>query len=203
MSFSVEEIGVLKETVKTRLSEKRFLHTLGVLQAAEKLAGYYAPEYIPEVKVAALLHDITKELPFDVQCELINDSTFKISKTDFENPAILHSFSAPTLIKRDFPKFATEKVLSAVFNHTVGSPDMSVLDEIIFLADFIEETRKYDSCVNLRNFVWCNITDNLQSNLKLLHTACVKAIDFTILNLIENKKKHKYKKHIDKKFIIE
>lgn len=189
MRFSDKEIDKLKKAVKGRLSEKRFLHTLGVLDVAQKLAIFCEVENVDEIKVAALLHDIAKEITLESQCQLIKTGDFKVSESDFINPAVLHSFAAPTLVKRDFRYFATENVLSAIFNHTVGAPDMSVFDEIIFLADFIEDTRKHDVCVNLRAFVWDNmINGNTESNIKTLHTACIKAIDYTVLNLIENKK---------------
>jgi HD superfamily phosphohydrolase YqeK len=103
---------------------------------------------------------------------------------------VLHSFTAPLFIKKYFSEFATENVISAVRYHTLGAPEMSVFDEIVFLADFIEDTRTYDASISLRNFVWSNMrSGEFDTNVKVLHLACVKAIDYTIINLIENKKK--------------
>lgn len=189
MTFSDKDINLLKNQVESRLSPKRFLHTLGVARSAIKLAEYCLPDFIRETEAAALLHDITKEYTIEEQYKLINEFDIPIDKSDYESPQILHSFTAPAVIKRDFPMFATNRILSAVYNHTIGSPDMTVFDEIIFLADYIEETRTYDSCISVRNYVFHNMADrDYKSNIKVLHNACIKAIDFTISSLSENKR---------------
>lgn len=189
MTFSEKDIDLLKKQVETWLSPKRFLHTLGVARAALKLAEYCLPDFMRETEAAALLHDISKEYTIEEQYQLINEFDIPIEKSDYESPQILHSFTAPAVIKKDFPKFATDRILSAVFNHTIGSPDMTVFDEIIFLADYIEENRTYDSCISVRNYVFNNMTDrDYESNIKVLHNACIKAIDYTVSNLSESKR---------------
>jgi HD superfamily phosphohydrolase YqeK len=96
---------------------------------------------------------------------------------------------APERIKRDFPDLATPDILSGVFNHTIGAPDMSVFDEIIFLSDYIEQTRSYESSVKLREYVLNNMkAENPLQNVEILHRACVIAIDNTVLHLINEKK---------------
>jgi len=190
MIFSEKKLKALREEVKKRLSEKRYLHTLAVAEAAKKLSDMCIPEKIAEAEVAALLHDVTKELSLTEQRELLESAKIALDSEDYESLGVLHSFTAPIVVKRDFPDFATEEVLFAVLYHTIGSPTMSVFDEIIFLADFIEDTRTYDSSVKLREFVWQNMQlGEIESNILILHDACVRAIDCTILNLIENKKK--------------
>lgn len=190
MTFSKESVDALKRAVKDRLSEKRFLHTASVANAAVRLADYCIPEYKDEVEAAAFLHDITKEYSEQEHINIIKSKKIPLDAEDFESSAILHSFTAPEIIKRDFSFFATERVLSAVYNHTIGSPDMSLFDEIIFIADFIEDTRTYDSSIKLRKYVWDNMKyGELEENVKTIHKACIKAIDFTVINLIENKKR--------------
>lgn len=189
MTFSNEEIDYLRREIKKRLSEHRYLHTLGVARAAIKLSLFCLPEFASELEVAALLHDITKEYSVSEQLEIIEKEGIDIEREDLNTPAVLHSFTAPSAIKRDFEKFATERVLSAVCFHTMGSPLMSVFDEIIFLADYIEETRSYPSSVSVRDYVYKNMQPGLiDQNLKILHKACIMAIDFTAKHLEENKK---------------
>lgn len=189
MTFSEDSINSLKQSVSDRLSQKRFSHTASVACAAVRLAEYCIPEYKSEIEVAALLHDITKEFTYQEHINIIRTEGLKIDAEDFESPAILHAFTAPEIIKREFPLFATERIISAVYKHTIGSPDMSLFDEIIFLADFIEDTRTYDSSIKLRKYVWENLkSDDVEENIKTVHKACIKAIDFTVINLIENKK---------------
>jgi len=189
MTFSNQEIERLTGEIKSRLSEPRYLHTLGVARAAKRLSELCLPSHSAEAVVAALLHDVTKELSTEEQKRIIKEELVFIDREDENTPAVLHSFTAPTGIKRDFQEFATDNVLSSVFFHTMGSPDMSVFDEIIFLADFIEETRTYPSSVSVRNFVFENMKHGKQEeNIKILHKACVMSIDFTTEHLKKNKK---------------
>ena len=197
MTFSSEDIESLKLEIQTRLSNTRYLHTLGVAEAAEMLALFCAPELVSEAIVAALLHDVSKEYSYDEQLRIIKEYKICIDSEDKSTPAVLHSFTAPAVIKRDFGKFATDNVLSSVLYHTIGSPNMSVFDEIIFLADFIEDTRIYDSSALLRKYVFLNMQEGeTESNLKVLHKACIKSIDFTIAHLTKNKK------HVNSKNIL-
>ena len=187
MIFSNDSITELRALIKPRLSEKRYAHTLGVERAAVRLAKLCTPDLVSEAAVAALLHDVTKEIPYEGQKKLLSGSF--VASEDYESPAILHAYTAPIVIKKDFSAYATGNVLSAVYNHTVGSPDMSVFDEIIFLADFIEDTRSYEASKDLQSFVWNNMKDaDTEANIKILHRACVEAVDAAIINLIKHKK---------------
>ncbi len=189
MTFSDKDIELLRKNVEARLSPNRYLHTMGVVSTAVKLAELCLPEFIMDAEAAALLHDISKEYPIEMQYELIKEFEINVDGEDLESPAVLHSFTAPAVIRRDFPIFSTPEILSAVYNHTIGSPDMTVFDEIIFLADYIEEGRKYDSCASVRNYVFDNMNkDEFESNVRILHQACIKAIDYTLENLsVKNK----------------
>lgn len=188
-SFSRSDIDALKESVKARLSEKRFNHTLAVADAAVRLGELCAPKCKDKLEVAALLHDVTKELTTDEQLRIIKSADIRVDDEDLSSPAILHAFTAPEVIKSDFSAFADAAVLSAVYNHTIGSPEMSVFDEIIFLADFIEDTRTYDASVEVRNFVWENMANaDSDARIKILHKAVILAIDSTLKLLKENKK---------------
>lgn len=189
MTFSNDEIKILALEVEKRLSRKRFLHTQGVVKMAEKLSGYCLPYKTDELLCAAYLHDVTKELPISEHIKLLSEGGAILSDEDMRTEAILHAFSAYYVIKRDFPKFSTDDVLSAVYNHTIGSPDMTVFDEIIFLSDYIEETRSYESSIKLREYVMRDLTEGAyEKNIKLLHKACIIAIDNTVLHLIKEKK---------------
>jgi len=189
MTFSSDDIKRLAADVEGRLSKKRYLHTEGVVKMAKKLSALCLPEQESELIVAAYLHDVTKELSVEEHKSLITKYGIALTDEDLSTEAILHSFSAYCAVKQDFSMLATPSVLSAVFNHTIGAPDMSVFDEIIFLSDYIEETRSYESAVKLRAYVLENMKEgSISSNVKVLHKACVIAIDNTVLHLIEEKK---------------
>lgn len=139
------KIEELRLAVSSRMSEKRFVHTLGVERLAARLGELIIPDCVEELRAAALLHDIAKELPKEELLSLISGAG-GITDEDLKSPPLYHAFAAPEVIKRDFPQFATPNVLSATFNHTTGAPDMSLFDEIIFISDFAEEGREYPAC---------------------------------------------------------
>ena len=179
----------LARAVKSRLSGKRFNHTLAVAKMARYLALCCEVDGCV-AEAAALLHDVTKELSEDEHLSLLAKEGIVLNQDDLDSPQIWHSYTAPILIKRDFPLFAYPEILSATEKHTVGDGDMQVLDCIIFLADFIEETRTYPSSVQVRKYVFENMQEgkNLE-NLRVLFTACIKSIDFTVEHLSSTNKK--------------
>jgi len=185
-----DSLKSLRDEISSRLSKKRYTHTLGVERAARILGTYCLPERILELSAAALLHDIAKELPRHEQLRLMDQSEQSFSEEDFESEALFHAFAAPVVIKAEFPEFATKDILSSVFLHTSGGENMSLFDEIIFLADFVEDGREYDACRELRAELFHALenADNIEERCKILHYSVLRVIDFTIYYLRENKK---------------
>ena len=181
--YSEEELRNLREAVKARLSEKRFFHTLGVEKMAAKLGSLCLPEKIPSLRAAALLHDIAKELSEEEQLDLIKRGRIKLTEEELLSVPTLHSFASVYLIKRDFSRFSSKEILLACKNHTVGSPKMSIFEEIIFLSDYIEEGRKYEASIELREKLLSSLTENRRKNLKALHRATVSSLERTVLHL--------------------
>ena len=177
----------LRNKIKSYMSEKRYIHTLGVEKAARRIAEVCLPSMEDEIAVAALLHDIAKELPSNLQCEYAQQSGFSLTDDDIETLPALHSFAAPYVIKRDFSDLATENILSATFNHTVGAPDISLFDEIIFVADYVEENREYSHCKQMRELLFGDLNSDFttEQNLSYLHKVFLAIIDFTIHYLSE------------------
>lgn len=126
--------------VKEQVSEKRFKHILGVEQAALELAR--ANDYeLEKASVAALVHDYAKER---------SDSEFKalIVHTGLEqdllnwNNFIWHGVVGAEIIKKEL-KITDEEILNAVRRHTVGAKEMTMLDQIVYVADYIEPGRDF------------------------------------------------------------
>ena len=126
--------------VKEQVSEKRFKHILGVEQAALELAR--ANDYeLEKASVAALVHDYAKER---------SDSEFKalIVQTGLEqdllnwNNFIWHGVVGAEIIKKEL-KITDEEILNAVRRHTVGAKEMTTLDQIVYVADYIEPGRDF------------------------------------------------------------
>ena len=203
--FDEQSINKLRSYVERNLSTKRFLHTLGVERLAAALGEIIIPDKVDEIRVAALLHDITKELPINEQLSLMRDSDKVYSDEDYSTIPALHSFSAPVFIKKHLSEYATVDVLSAVENHTLASNHMTLFDEIVFLSDYAEDGRQYASCVAVRSFISSNIlcVTSYENSILSLHKAALMAIDATIDSLILrgqriNKRTINTKKYLEK-----
>jgi nicotinate-nucleotide adenylyltransferase len=154
MRFSEESLTSLYESVREQMSEYRFVHTAEVEKMAVRLGKLYAPDKLDVLRAAALLHDITKEYTIDAHAELIERGGESLSALDRLSYETLHARSAVELIKEKYSEFADLDVLDAVRYHTTGRADMSVCEMIIYLADYIDDSRKFDDCVKLRNYFW-------------------------------------------------
>ena len=197
------EIEILASQVEKRLSASRFSHTLGVTRAAELLSEYCLPEKRNELRAAALLHDIAKELPLDEQKKVITDGGGVLNVEDLLSEPVLHSFAAPYVILAEFNTFATSDILRAVKFHTVGDAEMSVFDEIVFLADFIEDTRPYDVCISLRNELLPALKKGrIEENQMHLHKAALKMTDFTI-DYLNKRQRHVHSAMLSAKKMLE
>lgn len=147
-----KEYSALVDAVKQRMGEHRFAHTLAVAKETVALAGEYSlsPKDQKKLFVAALLHDVTKALDFDRQMKLAQNLEIPLTEEDIASPPILHSLTGAAVAKRDFAPFADDTVCEAIRCHTVGKADMTLLDKLLFLADYIEETRSHPICQNTR-----------------------------------------------------
>ena len=188
MKFTDERIDLLRERVRALLSDRRFAHILGVENTAALIGGYLMADRVDELRVAALLHDISKEYSEAEYFDVIKKYNIHMSHEDLASPSLWHSIAAPYVIMSEFDEFADADVLSAVANHTVGCSDMTVFDEIILLADYIEEGRKYPACVSLREKFILQLAQsdgNEERMLIALHSAVVESFDNTIAQLSE------------------
>ncbi len=184
MNDSSVRLAQLRASVESRLSPKRFAHTLGVERAAVLLGELFMPSSVYELAAAALLHDIAKEISTDEQISLIQAAGYELTEEDMASLAVLHSYAAPGLIKRDFPEYATNSILSAVYNHTVGCVDMTVFDKIIFISDYIEDTRTYPDCIAARRMLLDGIESaDMQQRMALLNKTCLYAVNATLSSL--------------------
>lgn len=176
----------LREEVSLRLGEYRAKHVLSTEEEAARIAKVYLPDKIEAVRISALLHDITKEYDLQKQLQIISEFDIIVDSAVLNSPKVLHSVTAPEIIKRDFSEYATDDVLSSVRKHTSGAPDMTVFDCIIYLADYIEPSRKFSDCIELRDYFWSGIETCKDDKSKLLHLykTMVLSFDLTIENLI-------------------
>ena len=203
MIFDDASINNLREQIRARMSEKRYLHTMGVENMAKRLGEVFLPNKVSELTVAALLHDVAKELTYDEHLELLEGGAVEFTDEDLSVKPALHSIAGVPLILRDFKDFATADVCSAVFNHTVGTPGLSVFDEIIFISDYTEEGRKYRTCTEVREYLLSHINnENSEAdNLTVLHTASLRSIEATVQSLAHRQERINTRTLKTKKFL--
>lgn len=166
MNLSDDELLALREQILPYMDERRYRHTLGVEQTAAELGALILPDSVPQLRAAALLHDIAKCATPQRVAEL--QAQLPLTEEDLRSPAVLHAYYAPLVIRQEFPRFATDAILSAVERHTLGAEGMTPFDEIIFLADYIEPGRTYESCRLLREQTLTGLSD-LSADGRLLH----------------------------------
>lgn len=130
----------------------RLKHVYGVRDTALELGVKYNLD-LEILEYAALLHDITKYYSKDDNIKIINsyfpDSDFIYSEY---NDDILHAFSSYILAKREYG-IKNGEILNSILNHTVGRPNMSMYEKIIFISDYIEPNRTYEACLIVRKIV--------------------------------------------------
>lgn len=133
------ELKHIKEDLKCILDEERYIHTIGVMYTAAALAMKY--EYdINKAMLAGLLHDCAKCISSENTLKLCEQYNIKISDIEFRNSFLLHAKLGAYLAKSKY-RVDNEEIISAILNHTTGKPDMTILEKIIFISDYIEPNR--------------------------------------------------------------
>ena len=133
------DVQTIIQDLEKNLDEKRFAHTLGVAYTAACLAMRYDYD-MNKAYLAGLLHDCAKCLNHTQRLKYCDKHGLEVSEIESANPALLHAKVGADMCKRKY-KIEDEAIYNAIFYHTTGHPDMSMLDKIIYIADYIELNR--------------------------------------------------------------
>ena len=137
-----------KELVRSRLSDKRYEHTLNVRKMAVKLAKCHDADE-DRAALAALLHDAAKEISKD-EMRAIMKAHPEYAEGGEERPTpVWHGICAAILARTEWG-VEEESVISAIACHTAGKPCMSKLDKILYLADMSSAERDWPGVNKLR-----------------------------------------------------
>lgn len=183
------DLDTLKSRLAAAQSPARFAHTCGVEQTALRIGALCAPDDLLRLRAAALLHDATKEYPCEKQLKITAESGIIVFDCEKTSSALLHAASAAALIGSDpvYSAFADPAVVDAVRWHTTGRENMSVLEQIVFLADYIEPTRTHAACAALREQFWAADPAAMDEDARLAHLrrfVCLEA-EQTIRHLLD------------------
>ncbi len=189
-NFSEEMLSALREKVKNEMGEKRYNHTLEVEKMALRLGEIYAPSDISMLRAAALLHDVTKERSVEEHIAICESFGILVTEAERRAPKMFHARTAALIIPQKYPEFASDELISAVRYHTTGRADMTIHEKIIYLADYIDMSRKFDDCVALRNYFFDFDFENAdeEQTMEQLRKTLIKSYDITINGLLEDGK---------------
>ncbi len=135
----MELIDKIKEDLKNTLSERRYIHSLGVMEMAVELAQIYNVDE-KKAELAGLLHDNAKEMTPEELLKYVDDNNIKISEVERINTKILHGKVGADIAKKKYG--VSKEIQEAIEYHTTTNPNMTTLDKIVFVADKIELNRK-------------------------------------------------------------
>jgi predicted HD superfamily hydrolase involved in NAD metabolism len=164
-------IDQMTAKLKSSLLEKRFIHSLGVMKCAEKLAELYGAD-AHKAAVAGLLHDCAKNYSKDDMFSLCEEYGIELDDVMRKSTGLIHGLLGAEVAKREYG-IDDEEIYDAIYYHTMGKPDMSLLTKIIYIADGIEENRHYDGVDRIRSLAEED-----------LDKALILQIDYTIKSVI-------------------
>lgn len=130
----------IRKDMKKTLDAKRYVHTLGVEYTAAALAMRYDVS-IRKARIAGLLHDCAKCLSDEKKLSICEKHNIVVNEVERRNPFLLHGKVGSFLAMEEY-QICDSDIINAILNHTTGRPEMSPLEKIIFIADYIEPDRK-------------------------------------------------------------
>lgn len=139
MDESKFDLQKITKKLKKYLDEDRLWHTLGVMHTAAAMAMVYH-EDMEKAQLAGLLHDCAKCIPSKKKIKLCNENHIPVSSFEKEHPFLLHGKVGAWIAEEKYG-VKDREILEAITWHTTGKPEMSVLEKIIYIADYIEPAR--------------------------------------------------------------
>lgn len=143
---------------------KRHAHILGVAQTAVELARHWGGDEDLAFR-AGILHDCTKYLSLEEHLAICEKYGVELDEMERESAKLLHSKTGAALAKHLYGQ--PEEVYWAIYWHTTGKPDMTTLEKIIYLADYMEPNRKFDGVEDLRKLCYEDLDEALLLGVRM------------------------------------
>ena len=160
-----------KEILQNRLTEKRYIHSLNVADSAKELALIYGCD--PEkAYTVGLVHDCCKDEPAGLQLSYILENKVELTEYEINAAKLYHAISGRIFAEKEFG-ITDEDMLNAIRYHTTGRKGMSLLEKVVFIADFISAERDYNGVDIMR-----------EKAKRSLDEAIIEGLGFTIKDLI-------------------
>lgn len=139
---SAKFLRELEKKVRNVQDTKRFEHTLGVEFTAAALAMRYGGS-VTDAQIAGVLHDCAKCLSDEKRLKICKKYDIPISEVERRNPFLLHAKAGACLAEEKYKIRNNPEIVNAIRYHTTGREDMSLLEKIVFVADYIEPGRRH------------------------------------------------------------
>ena len=137
---TIEISQKLRKQLEKELKPDRFDHTLGVAYTAAGMAFVYGAD-VEKALIAGYLHDCAKSMSHEEQVRICEKNNIELTEVERKNHSLLHAKVGMYLARTKYDVYDTD-ILNAIRWHTTGREDMSLLEKIIYIADFIEPNRK-------------------------------------------------------------
>ena len=138
----------IQEYVKEHLSEKRYNHSVWVMERSKELAIKYGADIEICAKIG-IAHDIAKEMTQEEKMEYVKENNIKIDEVEKENTGLLHAKIGKDIAIKIFG--FTEFMGDAIANHTTGNNNMDIYSKILFIADRTSKDRNFEDLEYLRS----------------------------------------------------
>lgn len=138
----MELIEKIETDLKEILSEKRYNHSISVMNMAEELARIYGVDVV-DAKIAGLLHDNAKEMSEEEMLKYAEKNNIEVTEFEMLNAKILHGKIGADIARKKYG--ISEQIAKAIEYHTTTNPEMDILAKIIYISDKIELTRKVEA----------------------------------------------------------
>lgn len=171
----------MMEYVRSQMPERRWKHTLGVMESAVQFAHRYGADP-SKAELAALLHDVAKYWPIEKQREIVIANQLEPDMLNYD-PQLLHSHIGAHIATERF-EIQDQDILDAIRYHTSGREQMSLLDKVLCLADYIEPGRDFPEVENIRRLAESSLEEALvagfDSTIQFLITRGKKVYPLTV-----------------------
>ncbi|WP_332633429.1 bis(5'-nucleosyl)-tetraphosphatase (symmetrical) YqeK [Halalkalibacter flavus] len=142
--------------VKLHLTDHRYIHTLGVVETSIELANRFGANQ-EKAELAAIFHDYAKFRDKEEMKKVIQEKLVDKSFLDYGDE-LLHAPCGAYFVK-DEVGIDDKEILDAIYYHTTGRPEMTLLEKVVFLADYIEPGRKFKGVDDVREIAKVSLDD--------------------------------------------
>ena len=166
------EASDYRNIIRSMMGDYRYTHSVNVAEEAVFLAKRYGCDE-QKAYIAGILHDITKEIPHEEQLQIIRDGGIILDDVQQNAPKLWHSISGSVYVNTKLG-ITDSDIINAVRYHTTGRAGMSLLEKIIYTADYTSKERSYNGADIMR-----------EKSRKSLEEAMIFSCQFTLRNLSE------------------